>query len=148
MIILMLITHKNNNTMNEKKSFLEPRVCKNPDCRKEHDGVNIARSSGEWSTIYLLGYCSARCYTKDVVENSSKSQPKTIKVPIKEFIKNGGTLHEGRKIYGTVKDFPIAEYLRFDDKLQVHLGKNASYKSFPLTESADSVEIEVKPIYK
>jgi len=134
--------------MKEKRAFLEPRVCKNPDCQKEHDGTQVKRSSGEWSTIYLLGYCCARCFTKATIKHSNRVQSRTTKVSINEFLDNGGTLEKGRKIYGVVKDFPIAEYLEYDYRLKVHLGSSVNWKSFPLTSSVDSVEIEVKPIYK
>lgn len=48
------------------------RTCKNVDCRKEHRSSEVARIFGKESALYLSGYCSAGCYTKDL------TQPKTI----------------------------------------------------------------------
>ena len=73
--------------MKEKKAFLEPRVCKNLDCQKEHDGTQIKRSSGEWSTVYLLGYCCARCYTKATIEHSRvPSSVDSVEIEVKPIV--------------------------------------------------------------
>jgi hypothetical protein len=37
-------------------------------CGKEHDPKDVARSLGKESSPYLLGYCTARCYTKAVIQ--------------------------------------------------------------------------------
>jgi hypothetical protein len=35
-------------------------------CGKEYDPNEVKRTLGEESSPYLLGYCSARCYTKHI----------------------------------------------------------------------------------
>ena len=126
----------------------EPRICKNPDCKKSHDGFRVLRSLGDDSMPYLMGFCSAQCYTKYTLRHSAKeTKKKTMLVTIDEFTKNGGVIEEGRQIFND-RGIPFAEYLKYDNQLQVHLGKNASYKSFPMCSSVDKVQIEVKPIYK
>lgn len=44
--------------------------CKYQKCRKEFDIKEIKRIYGKKSSIALLGYCSATCYTKDVMKFS------------------------------------------------------------------------------
>lgn len=39
---------------------MELRICKHPECKKEHDGAQL----GKYSYPYFLGYCSTQCYTR------------------------------------------------------------------------------------
>ena len=43
-------------------------ICKYEKCQKEFDREEVARRYGKDSMVYLLGYCSAQCYTKDTVK--------------------------------------------------------------------------------
>ena len=45
----------------------EKAICKYRGCRKEFDMGDVARRYGKDSNVYLLGYCSAQCYTRDTV---------------------------------------------------------------------------------
>lgn len=36
-------------------------------CKKQVDTDNIRRVYGSCSHVYVLGYCSAQCYTKDTI---------------------------------------------------------------------------------
>jgi len=57
------------------KGRVNMRTCKC--CGKEYDEDTVRRSLGADSRPYLLGYCSARCYTRDVIEKNS--EPKEVK---------------------------------------------------------------------
>jgi hypothetical protein len=46
------------------------QICKNVDCAKEYDKKLIGRQYGKESYVYILGYCSAQCYTKDILKNN------------------------------------------------------------------------------
>jgi len=46
----------------------EMAICKYEKCLKEFDRNEVARRYGEDSNVYLLGYCSASCYTRDTVK--------------------------------------------------------------------------------
>lgn len=72
---------------------------------------------------------------------------KTTLVTIKEFIDNGGILEKSREIYANDIDSLSGYFLEWDDKLNVVLVYNTTYKSFPVSINF-LVEIEVTPIYK
>ena len=36
-------------------------------CDREYDEDEVARKYGELSNVFVLGYCSAYCYTRDIV---------------------------------------------------------------------------------
>jgi hypothetical protein len=36
-------------------------------CDREYDEDEVARKYGELSNVFVLGYCSAYCYTQDTV---------------------------------------------------------------------------------
>lgn len=46
-------------------------VCKYHGCQKEYNRDEVARQYGKFSSVFLLGYCSAQCYTKDTVKGSA-----------------------------------------------------------------------------
>ena len=37
-------------------------------CKKEVNTEDVRRKYGSCSVVYMLSYCSAQCYTKDVTE--------------------------------------------------------------------------------
>ena len=47
---------------------IDKAICKYKKCRKEFDRNDVARRYGEDSNVFLLGYCSAQCYTRDTVK--------------------------------------------------------------------------------
>ena len=47
-------------------------ICKYEKCRKEFDRNDVARQYGKDSNVFLLGYCSAYCYTRDTVKGVSE----------------------------------------------------------------------------
>ena len=47
-------------------------ICKWHGCQREYDRDDVARVYGELSNVFLLGYCSAYCYTRDTVKEVSK----------------------------------------------------------------------------
>ena len=48
---------------NERKD-----TCK--ECEKEYSQAEVARTLGKFSQPYMLGYCSAGCYTKAYVKRN------------------------------------------------------------------------------
>lgn len=50
----------------------EMAICKYKRCGKEFDRNEVARIYGGLSNVYLLGYCSAQCYTMDTVKGVSE----------------------------------------------------------------------------
>jgi hypothetical protein len=45
-------------------------ICKNSLCQKEFNKKDVGRQLGKESSAYLSGYCSAFCYTKDIIEGN------------------------------------------------------------------------------
>ena len=41
-------------------------------CLREYDRDEVARQYGKDSNVYLLGYCSAYCYTRDKVKEKEQ----------------------------------------------------------------------------
>lgn len=62
-------------------------TCKN--CGKPYDKKRLERSLGKEAAPVLLGYCSARCYTKA----AAKARAEAVK-PIKIHVENRGGLRE------------------------------------------------------
>jgi len=61
--------------MKEADKMKGMKFCKNPRCGKFHDTAEVKRILGKESAPFTLGYCSARCYTQDViVKNSDKEK--------------------------------------------------------------------------
>ena len=46
----------------------EMAICKYDRCQREYDRNEVARSYGELSDVFLLGYCSPYCYIRDNVK--------------------------------------------------------------------------------
>ena len=47
-------------------------ICKWYQCQKEFDRDEVARQYGNDSNVYLLGYCSAYCYTRGKVKGANE----------------------------------------------------------------------------
>ena len=47
-------------------------ICKYDRCKREYDRDEVARVYGELSNVFLLGYCSAYCYSRDSVKGASE----------------------------------------------------------------------------
>ena len=47
-------------------------ICKYSRCQREYDRDEVARVYGKESNVYLLGYCSAYCYTRDNVKETGQ----------------------------------------------------------------------------
>lgn len=47
-------------------------VCKYDRCQREYDRDEVARIYGELSNVFLLGYCSAYCYTRATVKEANE----------------------------------------------------------------------------
>ena len=47
---------------------IDKAICKWYRCQKEYDRDEVARRYGKDSNVYLLGYCSAYCFTRDTVK--------------------------------------------------------------------------------
>ena len=43
-------------------------ICKYERCQREFDKEDVRRRYGKDSNVYLLGYCSAYCFTRDTVK--------------------------------------------------------------------------------
>lgn len=52
--------------MNSKIMDKRKGTCRK--CKKEVNTEDIRRKYGSCSMVYMLSYCSAQCYTKDVTE--------------------------------------------------------------------------------
>lgn len=51
-----------------KKVNSNPKKSKCKQCGNEYDLNNVKRSLGKESMPYLLGYCSAKCYTDSTLK--------------------------------------------------------------------------------
>jgi hypothetical protein len=45
------------------------KVCRNKKCNREYDENQVKRILGKESSPYLLGYCSAQCYTHSLIKD-------------------------------------------------------------------------------
>ncbi len=135
--------------MENPKTYKEPRFCKLEECGSFHDGAQVKRSLGAESEPYLQGFCCARCYTKHVMTLKDIHSTKKLRVSLNEFVKNGGRLITGRKIFSEQDSkFEFGTFIGFDEKTNSPLIKNATYKTCPINHTTFFVEIEVTPIYK
>ena len=40
-------------------------------CKKDYEKEKVKRINGRYSSVYLQGFCSARCYTDNLIQNES-----------------------------------------------------------------------------
>jgi len=53
--------------MVKDKKTITLSICKN--CTGQYDKAEVKHTLGEFSMPYILGYCSARCYTLHQIHN-------------------------------------------------------------------------------
>lgn len=71
---------------------------------------------------------------------------KYLYIPIFEFIEHNGKLTKDRELFSSNGSL-VGYYVEYDNKTGSYILSNASYKSFPFSESLLYVKVQAIPVY-